>query len=54
MNHFLCFMVFFIAFLRVGGSEPQPLIYKVVGDKNIAKKEKGFADSVGSALWGQR
>lgn len=42
MNHFLCLMVFFIAFFRVGGSEPQPLIYKVIGDKNIAKKEKGL------------
>lgn len=51
MNHFLCFMVFFLAFLRVGGSEPQPLISKVVGDNNVAKKEKGLYMEVwGSTL----
>lgn len=48
MNHFQCFMVFFLAFLRVGGSEPQPLIYKVIWDKNRAKKEKGAL----LTLWG--
>lgn len=40
MNHFLCLIVLFIAFSRVGGLEPQPLIYKVIGDKKYSKERK--------------
>lgn len=37
-------------FSRVGGLEPQPLIYKVIGETQIKQiKENGFPGSVGPA-----
>lgn len=55
MNCYQCLIILFTAFSRVGGLEPQPLIYKVIGETKIKqRKESSFPGSVGSALWGQR
>lgn len=53
MNHFLCLILLFTVLCRVGGLEPQPLIYKVVGKTKIKQREVALL-ALRPALWSQR
>lgn len=40
MNRFLCLIILFMVVYRVGGLEPQALIYKVIGKTEVKQRKE--------------